>query len=151
MTKRQVSELMTPDVLTVGPKTTVREARDRLAGRRVSGAPVVDESGGVLGIITQNDLARFTARRVSVEQSGRFFTDEDDFRDLGSLVSNLDDTPVERIMSSPVFSVSREAGLAIAANIMRERRVHRLIVTERGRLVGVISSLDLMRVIEELC
>jgi CBS domain-containing protein len=151
MEKRRVSELMNPDVLVLGPKSTVGDARRRLAARGVSGAPVVDEAGGLLGIITQNDLARFSARPVTAAESGRFYTDQDDYRELGSLATNLDDTPVERIMSKPVFTVGRKDGVAIAANIMRERKIHRLVVIERGRLVGIISSLDLMRVVEELC
>jgi len=151
MEKRRVSELMNPDVLALGPKTTVGEARRRLAARSVGGAPVVDDGGGILGIVTQNDLARFSAQPVTAAESGRFYTDQDDYRELGSLAANLDDTPIERIMSKPVFIVGRDDGVAIAANIMRERNIHRLLVTERGRLVGIISSLDLMRVIEEVC
>lgn len=150
MARRRVGELMNPDVLCLDPKTTVGEARRKLAKRGVSGAPVVDPGGAILGILTQNDIARLTARRVSVQEAGQFFTDQDDFRDLGGMSSNLDETPVERIMSRPVYTVGRDDGVAVAANIMRERRVHRLLVMERGRLAGMISSLDLMRVVEEL-
>jgi CBS domain-containing protein len=47
--------------------------------------------------------------------------------------------------------VNRDTGVAVAANIMRERRIHRLLVIDKGVLVGIISSLDLLRVVEELC
>jgi CBS domain-containing protein len=149
MKKRRVGELMTPDVLCLAPETTVREAARLMGDRSVSGAPVVDTNGGLLGIVTQNDLARFAARRVTVGESGEFFTDEDDYADLASLPSDTLDTPVEKIMNAPVYSVNPDTGVAVAANIMRERRVHRLVVTDRGRLVGMITSLDLMRVVEE--
>ncbi len=149
MVKRRVQELMNPDVVCLGPKTTIREAEGLLARRRVGGAPVVDESGRILGIVSQNDLVRFAAQRVTVEQSGRFFTDEDEYRDLGNLTADRSDLPVEQVMTRQVYTVARDAGVAIAANIMRERRVHRLLVTDKGRLVGIVTSLDLLRVVEE--
>ena len=142
---------MNPDVVCLSPKTTVGEAGRLLVTRGVSGAPVVDESGGILGIVSQNDLVRFGSGRVTVEESGQFFTDEQEFRDLGALASDRSETPVEKIMKRRVFTVGRETGVAIAANIMREKRLHRLLVTERGRLVGMITTLDLMRVVEESC
>ena len=58
-------------------------------------------------------------------------------------------TPVSELMSPEVYSVTRETGVAVAANIMRERRIHRLLVTDRGRLVGIVTSLDLLRIVEE--
>ncbi|MDJ0788632.1 MAG: CBS domain-containing protein [Myxococcota bacterium] len=149
MKKRLVSELMTPSVACLTPKTTVREAARQLAERRVGGAPVVDSGGAILGVVTQNDLARFAAQRVSVSESGEFFTTDDDYADLEGLPSDTLSTPVEQVMTSPVHTVNPDTSAAVAANIMRERRIHRLVVTERGRLVGMITSLDLMRVVEE--
>lgn len=150
MPKRRVGELMNPDVVCLSPKTSVRDAARLLGERGVSGAPVVDEAGALLGVVTQNDLARFAARRLTVDQTGAFFTDEPEYADLRSTPADHLRTPVERVMSVPVYTVSRDAGVAVAANILRERRVHRLVVTERGRLVGMLSTLDLMRVVEEL-
>ncbi len=140
---------MNPDVVTLEPKTSVRDAMRRLADRRVSGAPVVDDAGAILGIVTQNDLARYAARQVTVSEAGQFYTDDDDYRDLASYPSDTLKTPVEQVMTSPVHCVNPDTGVAVAANTMRERRIHRLVVTERGRLVGMISTLDLMRVVEE--
>jgi CBS domain-containing protein len=149
MQKRTVGELMNPSVICLTPKTTVREAAQLLADRRVGGAPVVDESGAILGVVTQNDLARYAARRVSVSESGEFFTDNEDYADLKAIPADTLATPVEQVMSSPVHTVNPDASVAVAANILRERRIHRLVVTERGRLVGMITTLDLMRVVEE--
>ena len=54
-------------------------------------------------------------------------------------------------MSPRAYTVTRDASTAVAANIMRERKIHRLLVVEKNRLVGVVTSLDLMRVVEEVC
>jgi CBS domain-containing protein len=146
-----VAELMNPDVVCARPDMTIGAVARLLATRGVSGAPVVDAGGRVLGIVTQNDLVRHATRRVTVAEAGRFVTDEDDYGDLAGLPADLSATLVEKVMSAPVFSVSRNSSVAVAAHIMRERHVHRLVVTEQGRLVGMISALDLMRVVEEVC
>ena len=140
MKKRQVLELMNPDVVCATPEMTVAAAA-RLLGRRwVGGAPVVDESGRPIGVISQNDLVRHTAQRKTVAETGEFYTDDENYQDLAHVTADLSDTPVEKVMQKRVYTVGREASAAHAASIMRERRVHRLFVTERGRLVRVVEE-----------
>ena len=149
--KRRVYELMNPDVFCLRPEQSVAEAARGLAGAGVSGAPVVDEHGRVVGVVTQNDLVRHNADPRNASESGQFFTDMEEYRDLRAARPDRSGTHVEKVMTRRVYTVERDAGVAIAANIMRERGVHRLFVVDRGRLVGVLSSLDLMRVVEETC
>jgi CBS domain-containing protein len=130
---------------------SVAEVGKLLALRGVSGAPVVDEQGRILGIVSQNDLVRHSSAPVTAEESGRFYSSDPDYRDIGALRVDVSDVPVSEVMSRKVYTVSRDTSAAIAANIMRERRIHRLVVTDRARVVGVITSLDLMRVVEETC
>jgi CBS domain-containing protein len=148
---RRVFELMNPDVVSLRPDHTVTEAQEILAARSVSGAPVVDESGRVLGVVSQNDLVRKATHPDTAEKAGQFFSSVEDYADIGATPVPPSSQHVSEIMSKRVFSVSRDTGVAVAANIMRERRIHRLLVTDRGVLVGVLSSLDLLRVVEELC
>ncbi len=142
---------MNPDVVCARPEMTVAEVAKLLAVRGVSGAPVVDDQGRLLGIVSQNDLVRHSASPVTAVESGRFYSSDPDYREIGELKVDLSDTPVAEVMSKRVYTVSRETSAAVAANIMRERRIHRLVVTDRTRVVGVVTSLDLMRVVEETC
>lgn len=142
---------MNPDVFCLQPTQSAGEAARGLAAAGVSGAPVVDEHGRVVGVVTQNDLVRHQADPRNASESGQFYTNLDEYRDLRRLPPDRSGTPVEKLMTRRVFTVERDAGVAIAANIMRERRVHRLFVVDRGRLVGVLSALDLMRIVEEAC
>jgi CBS domain-containing protein len=142
---------MNPDVVTLRPDMTVPEAQELLAARSVSGAPVVDASGRVLGVVSQNDLVRSAAHPETAGHKGMFFTSDEDFEDLGQTPVTPAATAVREVMSRRAYHVNRDSGVAVAANIMRERRIHRLLVTERGVLVGVVTSLDLLRVVEELC
>ena len=57
--------------------------------------------------------------------------------------------PVETVMSKEVYTVPRDSSAAAGASIMRQRKIHRLLVTDQGLLVGVVTSLDLLRVVEE--
>jgi CBS domain-containing protein len=148
---RRVFELMNPDVVTLQPEQTLVEAQQILAGKSISGAPVVDASGRVIGVVSQNDLVRKAAHRDTVAQAGLFFSSVEDYADLGATPAASSSLRVADVLTPRVYSVSRDTGVAVAANIMRERRIHRLLVTDKGVLVGVVSSLDLLRVVEELC
>jgi CBS domain-containing protein len=142
---------MNPDVLCLRPDQSATAAARALAASGVSGAPVVDDDGRVVGVVTQNDLVRHSADPRSASESGQFYTDLEEYRDLRGMRPDRSGTPLEKVMNRPVYTVDRDASVAIAANIMRERHVHRLFVVDRGRLVGVLSALDLMRVVEESC
>jgi CBS domain-containing protein len=147
--RRKVSELMNPNVVCLMPDATVADAQKLLSERGVSGAPVVDADGHPLGVVSQSDLVRHQARRVTAEESGRFYSDTDEYEDIKEQVIDRSQTPVGDVMTPHAFSVTRDTSAAAAASIMRERHIHRLLVTERGRLVGVVSSLDLLLVVVE--
>jgi CBS domain-containing protein len=149
MPHRPISELMNPHVVSARPGMTVAEVSSLLASRGISGAPVVNESGKILGVVSQSDLVRETDRRTTLGESGRFFTDVDEYRDLANLPRDWSDVPVETVMSKEVYTVARDASAALGASIMRQRKIHRLFVTEDGSLVGIVTALDLLRVLEE--
>jgi CBS domain-containing protein len=147
---RRVHELMNPDVVCVEPQMPAGAALDLLLARDVADAPVVSDDGRIIGIISQATLVRHVEAPSTVSETGRFFTDQEDYRDLERVPDHRTQTPVEKIMSTETHPVTRETGVGVAANIMRERQLHRLFVTDAGKLVGVITSLDLMRIVEEL-
>ena len=148
---RRVFELMNPDVVSLRPEQSVADAQRILAEKSVSGAPVVDDSGRVVGVVSQNDLVRTAAHPDTAEHAGQFFSSIEEFADLGATPVAAGSVRVGDVMSKRVYAVGRDTGVAVAANIMRERRIHRLIITDKGVLVGIVTSLDLLRVVEELC
>lgn len=149
MPHRPVRDVMRSDVVTLRPDQTAREAEQVLARRRVSGAPVVDAEGHVLGVVSQSDLVRFDADPPSVTAAGTFFSDVEEYRDLGAMPADEGQVRVESLMSRSVIAVAPEAPLTEVARLLRERRVHRVLVTEDGRLRGIVSALDLLVAIEE--
>jgi CBS domain-containing protein len=149
MPRRRISELMNPDVVCARPGMTVAEVRNLLATRGISGAPVVDDAGKILGVVSQSDLVRQTNIPTTVGESGHFFTNVSTYRDLANLPQDTSDAPVETVMSKEVVTVPQDSSAVLGASIMRERKVHRLLVTDQGLLVGVVTALDLLRVVEE--
>lgn len=148
--RRSVADLMNPDVFCLAPGTTLREAREQLAKRRLSGAPVVDASGHPIGVVSQTDLVRHAAQPATAGASGRFYSDVEEYQDIAELPIDDSDDAVETVMARHVYTVTRDTGIAVAASVMRERKVHRLIVTDRGIVVGIVTALDLLLVLEEL-
>lgn len=128
---------------------TAGEAQRLLAARNAASAPVVDDDGRILGIVSWSDLLRHALQRTSAREAGLVYSDDEEYADIAALPVDRSSTLVEKLMSSDFYTVNRDDGVSVAANVMRERQVHTVFVTERGRLVGVVTALDLMRVVEE--
>lgn len=149
MPRRPVRNLMQTEVVTLRADMSARDAERVLTEHRIGGAPVVDESGRVLGVLSQSDLVRLDAAPPSTGAAGAFFSDVDEYRDLAALPADESLVPVTRVMSTKVLAVAPDASAREAAHLMREHRVHRLLVVEGGVLRGVVSALDLLIAVEE--
>ncbi len=151
MDELTVREIMTADVITVRPETTVGELADILAQNKISGVPVVDDEGRVLGMVTEADIIlrdadlhfpyyiQFLESVIYLQSVHKF---EERFRKaIGSKVSE--------VMSDEVNAVSPDTTVRQAATMMSECEVNRLPVTEDGRLVGIVTRGDIVRAIAE--
>lgn len=151
MDELKVREIMQTEVVTVRPEATVGELADILAKNKISGVPVVDDQGGVLGMVSEADIILQDAdlhfpyyiqflESVIYLQSVRKF--EERFRKaFGSKVTE--------VMSEEVVAISPDASVREAATIMADRNINRLPVTEGGRLVGIVTRGDIVRAIAE--
>jgi CBS domain-containing protein len=147
----KVREIMQTEVVTVRPDATVGDLADILAKNKVSGVPVVDDQGGVLGMVSEADIILQDAdlhfpyyiqflESVIYLQSVRKF--EERFRKaFGSKVTE--------VMSEEVVAISPDASVREAATIMADRNINRLPVTEGGKLVGIVTRGDIVRAIAE--
>ncbi len=117
----KVDDLMVADVVVARPTDVVGELRDRMLDHRISALPVVDDDGHPVGIVTSNDLV------------------EEHPPELG----------VTEVMSTEVLVVPRYEDVHIAARVMRNHRTHHVVVTEGRKVVGMLSSFDLLRLVEE--
>lgn len=110
------------EVVTIGPERTVREAVALLERRNIGALVVVDEGGRPVGIISERDVVRETARS-----------------------ENVCARRVAEIMTRDVVTGAPQDDLPSVANTMTERRIRHLPVVEQGRLIGIISIGDVVK------
>ena len=139
----KVRDVMTTDVASVAPAMRLKDLARLLLERRISGAPVVDEDGRVVGVVSETDLL---AKEVGRPLSRRTPLDWI-FGEVPSTSEQRrrDATTVEQAMSTPATTIGADRPLREAATIMVDRAVNRLPVVDQGRLVGIITRADLVR------
>jgi len=142
-----VADLMTRNVITAGLGTSVRHAADLMLAHRVSGLPVVDDDGQLVGLVTEGDLLRRAELgfadivhpwQSAVSQAGlaRDFVKRHSWR-------------VADVMASPVTTIAETASISEAAQVMDTRGIKRLPVVRERMLVGIISRADLLHCIAD--
>ncbi len=140
----KAKDVMVREVATVTPATLVREAARIMVERRVSGLPVVDTEGHVIGIVSEGDLLHRaetgTERRRSWWLQAVAGSEE-----LAQDYIKSHALKVGDVMTKRVISVGEDADLSQVATIMERRNVKRVPVVRDGKLVGIISRADLVR------
>jgi CBS domain-containing protein len=142
-------DVMTTDVIVVDPDTTVQAFATLLAERGISGAPVVNSSGHLVGVVSEGDLLhraeigtarRHRARRRSwwldhyAAESAREYV-----KDHGRTVSD--------IMTPDAVTVTEETDLAEVAALLEAKRIKRVPVVREGKVVGIISRANIVRAV----
>lgn len=143
----QVSELMTREVITVLPDTPVIEIARKMLQNDISGVPVVDRDGHLVGIVTETDLVVRNANvhfptflqildaRIYLTSTRHF--EEELRRALGTVASD--------VMTREVQTVKPEDDISVAATLMVDKRLNPIPVLGDGRLQGIISRSDIIR------
>ena len=138
-----VSELMTRNVVTVRPDTPLKKVAATLVRHGISGAPVVDDGGAVVGVVSETDIVERErgAGRVRFDLLAWLSESEGPALDV-----KLRARTAGEAMTSPAVTIGPHASLAKAAAFMVDRGVNRLpVVTKEGKLVGIVSRRDLVR------
>lgn len=177
-----VRDVMTEDLVTVTPTTTLREAAEAMSEEHVSGLPVV-EDGEAVGVVTATDILTFAADAPGVEIDRRrssgldrfpdgrqweegaeppedaYFTErwEDEAVSFGEMLPDtdrpewnvLEEHQAAEVMTRSLHTISADDGIRDAARAMLEARVHRLLVVDGDRLLGVVSTTDVMEAVAE--
>ena len=144
-------DVMQEDVVTVSPDLPLLDAHQLFVSEEIHGAPVVDEEGALVGVISSADLLRAVA-----EEHGAARVEANYLRDLVEFSSpdwiaqpedfqdRLRELCVADAMTTEVVQVSPDATLEEVAAALCDNRVHRVMVVESGVPVGVISTFDLV-------
>lgn len=150
MKKLLARDVMTPHVVTVAEDMSTHDLARFLVEHEISGAPVVDAQGRLVGVVSMTDIVRSDAERdEDLDNPGYYRGDPYDFtlEDLGQKYVEQQSVTVREVMTPAIHSVADTAPVAEVAAMMLERHVHRLIVMRDADPVGIITSLDLLRMI----
>src|ERR1051326_3679854 len=142
-------DVMTTDVITVDPDTTVQALAAMLAERGISGAPVVDSSGRLVGIISEGDLLHRaeigTARRHRERRRSWWL---DHFAsDLAREYVKSHGRIVKNIMTRDVVTVTEDTDRADVAALLEAKRIKRVPVVREGKIAGIISRANIVRAV----
>ncbi|MBL0901285.1 MAG: CBS domain-containing protein [Reyranella sp.] len=145
----KVGDVMTANVVCIGPQATVLEAARLLLGERISALPVVDGAGRLVGILSEGDLIH--RAEIGSDRPARRWTAV--FADGGRLARDFlkaHGRTVAEVMSKKVVTVGETTNLAEVAALMDEHRVKRLPVVRDGRIVGIVSRANLLQAMVSL-
>ena len=150
----QPRDLMTTDVATVSPETPARKRARVLLARRISAVPVVDESGAVLGMVSEGDLLGHRKDQEAKNWRRRWWLTllaegeplHPNF--LAQLRSN--ELTARELMRSPAITVSESAYDSEIASVLSNAGIKRVPVMRDGRIAGIVSRADLVRGLAEL-
>lgn len=142
----RAKDIMTKDVITVNPSMTIEEFARILMKNQISGAPVVDKDGLLLGIVTENDLITQN-KRLHIPTILRLF---DAFIPLGTSrlekeIKRITATTVGEICTKKVITVDPETPLEEIATLMTEKKIHLIPVIKEGKIVGIIGKKDIIK------
>jgi CBS domain-containing protein len=144
-------ELMTRDVAVVHPETSLMDAVRLMARRGISGLPVLDAAGTIVGMLTEGDLVRW--HEGYSEKQARWL---DMLAEGGNLAPSFlarirdEQYKVKAVMTPGAITVSEETPAREVASLMTSRSIKRVPVVRAGKLVGILARSDLVRAFAEM-
>jgi len=143
----KTKDIMRTQVVTVGPETSVEDIGRLFIEQNISGVPVVDENGRIVGIVTENDL---------ISQNKKFhiptilrifdaFIPMDSASKMEKEIRKMTASTAGEICTKDVITVGPDASLSEAATIMAEKRIHLLPVVSEGNIIGIIGKKEIIK------
>ncbi len=150
-----LADVITKDVLTVYEGWSIKRLAGFFVKHNISGAPVIAADDELVGVVTQSDITRFESREPSereikklVEQFCGPFGGALDPEEIHRIQGKANDyCTINSIMTADVVSIDIKASVDEACSIIVDKGIHRLFVTENGLLVGVLSGMDILRLL----
>ena len=150
--QRTAEDVMKSPVLSLDSETPLSEAAAWMSDNQISGAPILDNSGRPVGVVSLFDIVTYLSG-MDVPGGGFYRYSYPNFAEGGDGWERgweeiepdaLKNTSVSEIMTTQLLTVDEETPLPDVARLMKRRHIHRLFVARDGDLVGVISTMDLL-------
>ncbi|HZL73183.1 MAG TPA: CBS domain-containing protein [Planctomycetota bacterium] len=150
--ERTAADVMNSPILSLDSETTLSDAAAYMCDNQISGAPILDHMEHPVGVVSLFDIVTYLSG-MDVPGGGFYRYSYPKFAEGGDgwekgweevEPDTLKNTPVSEIMSAEILTVGEEAPLPEVARLMKRKHIHRLFVGRNGRLVGVISTMDIL-------
>lgn len=137
-----VKDIMTTDLITIKENMTIRDLIKTFADKDILGVPVINDEGFVCGVVSSIDI-------LKNESSHSFYHDPfmKNFEISFLEDAKFFDCKVADIMSRDLYSINPDESIAVMARIMYNKKIHRLLVTEYNKLIGIVSTFDLLKLL----
>ncbi len=140
----KASDAMRRDVVSIRPDASILEAAQLMVEHEISGLPVVDETGALVGVVTEHDLLR-RERTGAKWQRPEWLEFLINPNRLSLEYAQSRSRKVAEVMSVNPVTVTQDEPIARVVRLMHERRIKRVPVMHHGKLVGIIARADLVR------
>ena len=148
-------DLMTRAVISVGSETPLLDVYRLFVGEQIHAAPVIDEEERLIGVVSSTDLLRaIDDERDTALVASDYLRELLEFSgpDWGEGLTDFQDRLAQRtvadVMTTGAITVQTDTPISQVARILRENGIHRAWVEEKGRLCGVLSTFDLLPLLE---
>jgi CBS domain-containing protein len=139
-----IRDVMIRTVVTVTPRTSLKDVAQSLVDHRISGVPVVDPEGAVLGVVSEADLLMKEGGADAIRHRSLARV-RGESKESQAQIAKVAATTAGEAMTAPAITIGPDRSIPEAAAVMTARRINRLPVVEDGRLVGIVSRADLVR------
>jgi len=141
----RIKDIMAHEVVTVTPKTSYADAARLMHEQSLPSLPVCDDSGALVGILSEKDLFRaMFPGYIEFNATPAAFVNEESFEDR---IDELRSVPVLSFMEHRVHTIGKDEPIMKAGGLMLAKHIHRLPVVEDGKLVGMVSREDVFSAI----
>ena len=144
----KVKEIMTKEVVSVKPDENAKDALTLLFKMQISGLPVIDENGKLVGMFTEKEVLSYTLPSY-IEKVGRFIYEENP-KSTKNKFKELCNIKVAKLMRKDVVTTTEDTALCEAARVMLTQKARRLPVLDNaGKVVGMIARNDILKALDK--
>ncbi len=153
--KLTVKDIMNTDVLIASVDWSLDQLTEFLVDNQISGAPVINEDGKLIGVVSITDIVRYGDLGVHESRPDNpheYYLHSQYAREEFASLQIKTETmiTVREIMTPIIFEISEETPLSEVADTMIKGHIHRVLVTRNKKMVGIVTALDMLKVVRDL-
>jgi len=149
--KALAENVMIKEVISVKENYSLFQLEELFFNENISGAPVIDDEGHLIGIVSKTDVIcnelEHELQTIMSSFASLFSEEMSEFSKFKSTTLHPSSAQVKDIMTKSVLTIEKDTPIEQIASIMLKEKIHRLVVIDQGKVIGLISSMDLLPLI----